>query len=38
VRIAHGWGERHYEYRDFNRLDDDQQRDYRRWRHDHGDR
>jgi hypothetical protein len=31
-------GERHYEYREFNRLDNDQQRDYWRWRHDHGDR
>ena len=31
-------GERHYEYRDFNRLDRDQQRDYWNWRHDHRDR
>lgn len=31
-------GERHYEYREFNRLDNDQLRDYWRWRHDHGDR
>ncbi|HKV24418.1 MAG TPA: hypothetical protein VJN93_07485 [Candidatus Acidoferrum sp.] len=27
--------ERHYEYRDFRRLDPDQQRDYWKWRHDH---
>jgi hypothetical protein len=30
-------GERHYEYRDFNRLDRDQQRDYWKWRHEHHD-
>jgi len=27
--------ERHYEYREFTRLNRDQQRDYWRWRHDH---
>jgi hypothetical protein len=27
--------ERHWEYRDFNRLNHDEQRDYWRWRHDH---
>lgn len=27
--------ERHYEYRDFRRLDPDQQRDYWKWRHNH---
>jgi len=31
-------GERHYEYREFNRLSRDQQRDYWRWRHEHPDR
>jgi hypothetical protein len=30
--------ERHYEYRDFKRLNRDEQRDYWRWRHDHADR
>jgi len=30
--------ERHYEYRDFNRLDGDRQRDYWNWRHEHRDR
>lgn len=29
--------ERHYEYRDFNRLDRDQQQDYWKWRHEHSD-
>ena len=28
-------GERRYEYRDFSRLNRDEQRDYWRWRHDH---
>jgi hypothetical protein len=28
-------GERHYEYRDYNRLSREQQRDYWNWRHDH---
>lgn len=27
--------ERHYEYREFNRLNREQQRQYWRWRHDH---
>ena len=27
--------ERHYEYRDYNRLSKEQQRDYWNWRHDH---
>jgi hypothetical protein len=27
--------ERHYEYRDFNRLNRDEQRDYWTWRHNH---
>jgi hypothetical protein len=31
-------GERHYEYRDFNRLSRDEQREYWRWRHEHSDR
>ena len=31
-------GERHYEYRDFHKLNKDQQRDYWNWRHDHPDR
>jgi hypothetical protein len=39
IRYYHIWlGERHYEYRDFNRLTRDQQRDYWRWRHEHPDR
>jgi len=29
--------ERHYEYRDYSKLDRDQQRDYWNWRHHHGD-
>jgi len=29
--------ERHYEYREYSRLDRDQQRDYWNWRHGHGD-
>jgi hypothetical protein len=28
-------GERHYEYRDYNRLSKEQQRDYWSWRHEH---
>jgi hypothetical protein len=28
-------GERHYEYRDYNRLSREQQRDYWNWRHEH---
>jgi hypothetical protein len=28
-------GERHYEYREFNKLSRDQQREYWRWRHEH---
>jgi hypothetical protein len=28
-------GERRYEYRDYNRLSRDQQRDYWNWRHEH---
>jgi hypothetical protein len=36
VRAYRVWlVERHYEYRDFNRLNREQQRDYWRWRHDH---
>jgi hypothetical protein len=31
-------GERHYEYREFNRLSRDEQREYWRWRHEHPDR
>ena len=27
--------ERHFEYRDYNRLSKEQQRDYWNWRHDH---
>ena len=27
--------ERHYEWREFNRLNRDEQRDYWNWRHDH---
>jgi len=39
ARAYRGWlAERHYEYREFNRLSRDQQRDYWRWRHDHPDR
>jgi hypothetical protein len=30
--------ERHYEYRDFNRLSRDEQHDYWSWRHNHSDR
>jgi hypothetical protein len=30
-------GEQHYEYRDFNKLNSDQQRDYWNWRHAHPD-
>lgn len=30
--------ERHYEYREFNRLSREQQRDYWNWRHDHSGR
>jgi hypothetical protein len=30
--------ERHYEWREFNRLNRDEQRDYWRWRHDHSGR
>ena len=29
--------ERHYQYREYSRLDRDQQRDYWNWRHSHGD-
>jgi len=29
--------ERHYEYKDYNHLDKDQQKDYWNWRHSHGD-
>jgi hypothetical protein len=36
VRAYRVWlVERHYEYRDFNRLNRDEQREYWRWRHDH---
>ena len=36
VRSYRVWlGERHYEYRDYNRLNKDEQRDYWNWRHDH---
>lgn len=39
MRVYRSWlGERHYEYRDYDRLSRDQQRDYWRWRHDHHDR
>jgi hypothetical protein len=31
-------GERHYEYREFNHLSREQQRDYWHWRHDHSGR
>lgn len=30
--------ERHYEWREYNRLTREQQRDYWRWRHNHPDR
>ena len=30
-------GERHEPYREFRHLDRDQQRNYWKWRHDHGD-
>jgi hypothetical protein len=30
-------GERHYDYREYNKLNKDQQRDYWNWRHDHPD-
>ena len=30
-------GERHERYRKFRNLDEGQQRDYWKWRHDHGD-
>jgi len=30
-------GERHYQYREFNSLSGDQQRDYWNWRHNHHD-
>ncbi len=36
VRAYRVWlGERHYEWREYNRLNRDEQRDYWRWRHDH---
>ena len=36
IRAYRVWlGERHYEYRDFNRLSRADQRAYWRWRHDH---
>jgi len=28
------WGERHESYRDYNKLNKDEQRDYWHWRHD----
>lgn len=30
-------GEHHEDYRDYNKLNKDQQRDYWNWRHDHND-
>jgi hypothetical protein len=30
-------GERHEQYRDYNKLDKDHQKDYWNWRHDHPD-
>jgi hypothetical protein len=39
VRAYRVWlVERHYEYRDFNRLSREDQRAYWRWRHDHSGR
>lgn len=36
VRAYRVWlGERHYEWREYNRLNRDEQREYWRWRHDH---
>jgi hypothetical protein len=32
------WGERHEPYRDFNKLNKEEQRDYWNWRHDHPDK
>jgi hypothetical protein len=38
-RAYRGWlAERHYDYREYNRLDRDKQHDYWNWRHDHPDR
>ena len=37
-RAYRGWlAERHYEYREYNRLSKEQQHDYWKWRHDHPD-
>jgi hypothetical protein len=39
ARAYRAWlGERHYEYREFNRLNRDEQHEYWRWRHEHPDR
>jgi hypothetical protein len=32
------WAERHEPYRDYNRLNKDEQKDYWNWRHDHQDK
>jgi len=32
------WGERHEPYRDYKKLNKDQQKDYWNWRHDHPDK
>ena len=32
------WRERHETYRDYNRLNRDEQKDYWNWRHDHSDK
>lgn len=38
-RAYRAWlAERHYEYREYNRLNREQQRDYWHWRHEHFDR
>lgn len=37
-RTYHMWlAERHYEYREFNRLNQEEQREYWTWRHNHPD-
>jgi hypothetical protein len=33
----HYWGEKHEQYRDYNRLNDAQKREYWDWRHHHPD-
>jgi hypothetical protein len=32
------WTERHEPYRDYNKLNKDEQKDYWNWRHDHADK